>query len=127
MRLLLDTHAFLWWAEQPERLSKLAFAACKDESNELFLSLASIWEIQIKVQFGKLKLDLPLADLVQEQQENMIRLLPITQSHIFELDALPSHHRDPFDRVLIAQSRVENLILLTTDAMIKQYPVQTYW
>lgn len=127
MKLLLDTHTFLWWAEQPERLSNSAVTACKDPSNELFLSVASIWEIQVKVQLGKLKLKLPLTDLIREQQRNLIQVITITQSHVFELDQLPPHHRDPFDRILIAQSRVENLILLTADAMIKQYSVQVFW
>ncbi len=128
MRLLFDTHAFLWWAEEPAKLSPPVFAACKDRSNQLLLSIASIWEIQLKVQLGKLRLQLPLANLVQDQRErNQIGILPIVLTHVLELDNLPLHHRDPFDRILIAQSRVENITLLSNDAIVTQYPIRVLW
>jgi len=105
MKLLLDTHIFIWWADQPETLSPDALSALEDEANELLLSVASVWEMQIKIQLGKLKLSLPLKDLLKNQQEtNDLTVLPVTLTHVLALDALPFHHKDPFDRLLIAQS-----------------------
>ena len=90
MKLLLDTHIFIWWADQPEKLSPAALSALQDEANELFLSVASVWEMQIKIQLGKLKLSLPLKDLVKNQQEaNGITVSPVTLTHALALDALP--------------------------------------
>ena len=109
MRLLLDTNAFLWLMNEPEKLSSKARTACEDPDNELLLSTATAWEIQIKVQLGKLELDDPLPDIIERQrQRNNARLLPIELAHIFALADLEHHHRDPFDRLLIAQARVES-------------------
>ena len=112
MKLLLDTHIFIWSADQPEKLSPAALSALQDEANDLFLSVASVWEMQIKIQLGKLKLSLPLKDLVNNQQEtNGITVSPVTLTQVLSLDALPFHHQDPFDRLLIAQSIEEDLTL----------------
>lgn len=128
MRLLFDTHAFIWWAEEPTKLSPQVFAACKDRSNQLLLSIASIWEIQIKHQLGKLNLKLSLFNLIQEQQQrNNIEILLVDLPHILELEQLPLHHRDPFDRLLIAQARIEGMTLLSNDSTIAQYAVQRLW
>jgi len=128
MRYLLDTHTFVWWDMDAKRLSPKVFGILEDDANELFLSIASVWEIQIKQQVGKLRLPAPLPEIVEKQQtENEIGLLLVTLPHVFDLDHLPLHHRDPFDRVLIAQARVENLILLSDDAVFAQYPVQVMW
>ncbi|MFN0050897.1 MAG: type II toxin-antitoxin system VapC family toxin [Planctomycetales bacterium] len=125
MRILLDTHTFLWWVDKSERLTATAAAACRDRSNELVLSIASVWEIQIKVQLGKLDLSAPLAELVvREQVTNDLRLLNIRYEHVLAVDALPLHHRDPFDRVLIAQATVEGLFLASSDEVFDQYPVR---
>ena len=102
MKLLVDTHIFIWWADQPERLSQAALSALEDEANELLLSVASVWEIQIKIQLGKLKLSLPLKELIKNQQEtNNLTVSPVALPHVLALDALPFHHKDPFDRLLI--------------------------
>ena len=104
MKLLLDTHIFIWWVDQPEKLSPAALSALEDEANELLLSVASVWEMQIKIQLGKLKLSLPLKELVKNQQEtNDLTVSPVALPHVLALDALPFHHKDPFDRLLIAQ------------------------
>jgi PIN domain nuclease of toxin-antitoxin system len=117
MRLLLDTHIFIWWADQPEKLSPAALSALEDEANELLLSVASVWEMQIKIQLGKLKLSLPLKDLIKNQQEtNDLTVSPVALTHVLALDALPFHHKDPFDRLLIAQSVEEDLTLITADS-----------
>ena len=125
MRLLLDTHVFIWWADNPEKLSPAALSALEDEANELILSAASVWEMQIKIQLGKLKLSLPLKELVKNQQEtNNLTVSPVTLPYVLALDALPFHHKDPFDRLLIAQSIEEDLTLVTADSQFSAYPVK---
>jgi PIN domain nuclease of toxin-antitoxin system len=125
MRLLLDTHIFIWSADQPEKLSSAALSALEDEANELWLSVASVWEMQIKIQLGKLKLSLPLKEIVNNQQEtNDLRVSPVALTHVLALAALPSHHRDPFDRLLIAQSIAEGLTIVTADSQFSAYSVK---
>jgi len=112
MKLLLDTHIFIWWVDQPEKLSPAALSALEDETNDLLLSVASVWEMQIKIQLSRLKLSLPLKELVSNQQEtNDLTILPVALTHDLTLDALPFHHKDPFDRLLIAQSIEEGVRL----------------
>lgn len=128
MRLLLDTHVFIWWDSEPGKLSPQALALCQDPSNELILSVVSLWEIQIKSQMNKVRLRLPLSNLVQGQQEtNGMAILPLTAFHVYGLDGLPSYHKDPFDRMLIVQARVEKLSLVSSDEMIRKYPVDVIW
>lgn len=128
MRYLLDTHTFLWWNKQSTKLSVTVLNLFQDRSNTLLLSLASVWEIQIKIQLGKLSLPAPLVEIIEKQQQaNQIELLPITLPHILALEHLPQHHRDPFDRLLIAQARVEGMSIISDDALFSQYPVQLIW
>ena len=128
MRYLLDTHAFLWWDTNSAKLSSHVFNLMQDKNNTLYLSLVSIWEMQIKSQLGKLKLPDNLETIIDRQQrENRIQLLAIGTQHVFALTGLPNHHKDPFDRLLIAQARVENLSLITRDAKIATYPVTVVW
>ncbi len=128
MKLLLDTHTFIWWDSEPSQLSERILTMCQDNSNTLFLSVVTVWEMQIKSQLRKLKLNLPLADLIENQQRiNDIQLLPINLEHVLELDRLPLHHKDPFDRLLIAQTNIEEAILLSKDAAFSAYSVQTVW
>lgn len=125
MKLLLDTHIFIWWADQTEKLSLAALSALEDEANELILSVASVWEMQIKSQLGKFRLRLPLAELLKNQQEtNALAVLPITLAHVLVLDALPFHHKDPFDRLLIAQSIEEDLTIVTADSQFSAYSLK---
>jgi len=127
-RLLLDTHTFLWWDSAPDRLSATVLSLCRDPSVVLFLSLVSLWEIQIKSGLGKLPLALPLAEIVRDQQaRHGLQLLPIRPAHIFALESLPPHHRDPFDRLLIAQARTEGLPLASADGLFSLYPVSLVW
>lgn len=127
MKLLLDSHAFIWWNNEPDKLSSRVLEICEDSENALFVSVASVWEIQIKFQLGKLRLHKPLAEIIRQEQENGIEILPIEPAHIFALDSLPNHHKDPFDRLLIAQSIVEGAVLVSADPLIKQYPVKVEW
>jgi PIN domain nuclease of toxin-antitoxin system len=128
MRVLLDTHAFLWAITGDSRLSPLAQRLFLDSRNVLLLSAASIWEIAIKVRIGKLPLPQPSARYLGEQlSRNAIEVLPVEASHALRLFELPDIHRDPFDRLLVAQCQVEGLPLVTGDAHLRQYAVETLW
>jgi len=128
MKLLLDTHVLIWWSSSSERLSSHVYNLITDTSNSLKFSIASIWEMQIKCQSGKLRLNSPLPNLIKTQmQVNNLQILPIELSHIYALEDLPNHHRDPFDRILIAQAIVEKIPLLTIDVAFDSYPVQKIW
>ncbi len=128
MRLLLDTHVLIWWSSSSEKLSANVYNLIADNNNTLIFSIASIWEMQIKSQSGKLNLNSPLPDLIKIQQEvNNLQILPLELSHIYALKNLANHHRDPFDRILIAQAMVENLPLLSIDVAFDSYPVQKIW
>ena len=124
MRLLLDTHIFIWWADKPERLDARLLDVMLSTENELVLSVVSLWEMQIKSQLGKLTLRRPLEELVHLQQSvNGLQLLPVTSNHVFLLDELPLIHKDPFDRLIIAQAMAENLILVSHDKLFEDYQV----
>jgi PIN domain nuclease of toxin-antitoxin system len=128
VNLLLDRHVFIWLSLTPERLSERVTDLLMDETNFWFLSLASVWEMQIKRQLGKLSLNLPLPELIASQQQtNGLQLLPIELNHIFMLENLPQFHRDPFDRLLIAQAITEQIPLLSIDTVFDHYPVQRLW
>jgi PIN domain nuclease of toxin-antitoxin system len=128
MRVLLDTPSFLWWVTDDPRLSPRAREIMSDGENQLLFSAASAWEIAIKARLGRLTIPEPLATFVSAQlAENAIEGLPIGLSHALQVHSLPDHHRDPFDRMLVAQSRIENLPILTGDRLIAQYPVETVW
>lgn len=128
MKLLLDTHTFIWWDADPAKLPAAALALCSDSDNQLVLSVASLWEIQIKRQLGKLDLRQPLAEIVAQQREtNGVIILPILQAHVLALDELPLHHRDPFDRLLVAQALVEEALLVSGDPVLSSYPIEVRW
>ncbi len=128
MRVLLDTHVFLWWNEDNAELSKKVLKILIDPANTLVLSVASAWEIAIKTQSGKLRLPEDAANYVRSRSAHYgMEILPIHLTHALALQSLPSLHRDPFDRILIAQSQIENLPILTADPAIRGYPVDTIW
>lgn len=128
MKYLLDTHTFIWWDAEPNRLPAKVLALCQNPSNQLFLSVASIWEMQIKHQLGKLVFNTSLDLLISQQIENNnILLLPVKPTHIFSLSDLPTIHKDPFDRLLISQARYEQTTLLSGDSMFADYPVEVVW
>jgi PIN domain nuclease of toxin-antitoxin system len=128
MKLLLDTHTFIWWDSEPARLSSRALAFCQDSENTLLVSVASTWEMQIKAQLGKLKLELPLAELIENQKRiNSLEILHIELEHVLALDQLPPVHKDPFDRLLVAQARVEGASLVTNDLVMANYPENVIW
>jgi PIN domain nuclease of toxin-antitoxin system len=127
MKAILDTHAFLWALAGDARMSRHARDIFTG-SADLSLSIASIWEILIKVQSGKLNFPRPAGPYVlRKLAENKIKMLSISIDHLLALDGLPMHHRDPFDRILIAQSLEENLPIVTSDLWFDRYPVQVIW
>jgi PIN domain nuclease of toxin-antitoxin system len=128
MKLLLDTHTFMWWDSAPHKIPESTLGLLRQPEHEVLVSLVSFWEIQIKTQLGKLTLRDDLANVVRQQQdENNIEILPISLAHILELDYLPYHHKDPFDRLLIAQSRIESASLVSCDGVFKQYDCKVVW
>jgi PIN domain nuclease of toxin-antitoxin system len=128
MRLLLDTHAFLWFFIGTPSLSAKARASIEDESNEKFFSIASLWEIAIKASIGKLTLSKPFDDIFPDQlAHNGIDLLSITTAHVSAITNMPFHHRDPFDRLLIAQAMTEQMQIVSADAAFDNYAVTRLW
>ncbi len=128
MRVLLDTHAFIWWVIDDSQLSNAARECIANPDNDVFLSVASAWEIVIKVNIGKLILpEPPLVYIPSRLSSNQFESLPIQLNHVLQVAALPNHHRDPFDRILVAQSQVEQMPILTIDNLIAQYSVSIVW
>lgn len=128
MRLLLDTHAFLWFIGGDERLTPSARILIEDISNELYLSVASLWEMAIKISLGRLQLRQPFETFIPHQLSlNRIGLLGITISHTAKVATLPFHHRDPFDRLLVAQAQVEQMPLVSSDAAFDTYGITRLW
>jgi PIN domain nuclease of toxin-antitoxin system len=128
MRVLLDTHVFLWWNEDDPQLSKRARRILSDPANSLVLSVASAWEIAIKAQAGKLRIPEDAATYVPTRAAHYgMEILPILLAHALLLQSLPLRHRDPFDRMLIVQSQVEKLPILTADPAIRGYAVDAIW
>lgn len=128
MRLLLDTHALLWFVSADPQLSQTAQQAIADPNNQKLVSVVSIWEIAIKYSLGRLDLKMPLEDFVgQHLTPSKVAILPIAVPHILKVAALPHHHRDPFDRLLIAQAMTENVPLVSADSAFDQYGQARLW
>ncbi len=124
MRLLLDTHIFIWLIDGNPKLSQMVRQAIEDESNTLHLSIVSLWEITLKTSLGKLELAIPLEQIVINFiLPSGMEILPIHLPHLWILQTLPFHHRDPFDRLLISQAKSETLTLVSEDRMFEQYEV----
>ncbi len=122
MNLLLDTHLLLWAAATPERLSKEASTIIQNRENRLYFSAVSIWEITIKRGLGRADFRVDPALLRRGLVENGYDELPVTSTHAIEIGRLPVMHKDPFDRMLVAQAGSEGLLLLTSDALVARYP-----
>ena len=128
MNVLLDTHAFLWSITGDDRLSKTAEKTFLDPGNNLYFSAASFWEICIKLSLGKLSLKREWFKTIQEEMRiNAVQWLPVEMEHCLELTKLPFHHRDPFDRMLIAQAIIEDLQLLSRDRRLAAYEIERIW
>ncbi|HEV2199814.1 MAG TPA: type II toxin-antitoxin system VapC family toxin [Bryobacteraceae bacterium] len=128
MRILVDTHTFIWWNEASPRLSRRASALLADSRSTLLLSVVSAWELVVKVEAKKLKLPEPPSVYVPTRTAHYgMEILPVTLAHCLAVEALPPYHRDPFDRMLIAQAQVEQLPILTIDEEMGRYGVKTLW
>ena len=127
MAFLLDTHAFLWFVSGDSKLPATVRDKIKDISQSCFLSSASLWEITIKQQLGKLTLNITLEELFEYADRNQIEIIPITYGHLLTLSKLPNYHGDPFDRLIISQAISENLTLITKDKGLKKYKVKQQW
>ena len=128
MRILLDTHAFVWWVTDSEELSRRARRLIGDGANEIFFSVASAWEIAIKSRLRRARLPEDAEHFVSEQlEQNGFQVLPIRLHHALGVARLPDLHRDPFDRLLVAQARSEELALLSRDRRLAEYSVRVVW
>jgi PIN domain nuclease of toxin-antitoxin system len=128
MRFLIDTHCWLWAVRTPDRLLPAAIELIENDENEIMLSSVSALEVAIKASHGKLQLSEPPEEFVASQVAALaMKSLPVYQSHALRVASLPHHHRDPFDRLLIAQSQIESLPLMTADAAIAAYDVEVIW
>jgi PIN domain nuclease of toxin-antitoxin system len=128
MKLLLDTHSFLWFINGSDNINPTARALIEDASNQLLLSIASLWEMAIKLSIGKLSLAQPFESLIPKQMQlNDIGLLNIEMDHVAIVAKLPFHHRDPFDRLLIAQAMVEHIPIVSADSAFDAYAIERLW
>lgn len=131
MKILLDTHTFLWFISGDAKLTGVARLTIEDLDNERFLSIASLWEIAIKTNLGRLNVlpeDETFANFFeQEAWCNSIEILPIELPHVALVASLPQHHRDPFDRLLVAQAQTENMVLISADSALDAYPIERRW
>jgi PIN domain nuclease of toxin-antitoxin system len=122
MKALLDTHIVLWYVTDDNKLRQEVIDLIENQENQIYISIASLWEMSIKASIGKLNLTQPIEDFIGQN----IHLLPIGLEHITAIQSLPFHHRDPFDRMLIAQSMVENLVLVSEDSQFKNYEINLF-
>ena len=127
MDLLLDTHTFIWFINGDQFLSENAISKIKNIENQCFFSIASIWEIAIKMKLNKLQLKSDFNKIIDFCTENEIEILPVTFEHIQELNKLEFHHKDPFDRLIIAQGIAEKLTVLTKDENFRLYQIECFW
>jgi len=128
MKIILDTHTFLWWITDDQRLSPHAHEIMEDGKNELLFSAVSAWEMAIKIQLGRLSLPgEPEVYIPDQLRQNAMHVLPIQVAHALQVANLPRHHRDPFDRLLVAQAQVEAVPILSADPNIGKYEVEVIW
>ena len=127
MRILIDTHALLWYLQGDANLSNLALTTIESKDNNVFVSIVTLWEIAIKSRLGKLELQRPFENLEADLQQLDIKILPINFAELDIYRSLPLHHRDPFDRILIAQSIGNSLTMITRDALFEPYSIRVMW
>lgn len=125
---MLDTHVFLWSIDDPSKIAAEPLELIRREVVPVWVSVASIWEVSIKQKSGKLRLRLPLRQLLSEQEvRNKIRVLNIVAPHVLAIESLPPVHKDPFDRLIVAQAMHEDMTLVTADQLLHKYPVKILW
>ena len=131
MQILIDTHVLIWFLEGKNMLSKSNRQIITDSNNRIFLSIASLWELAIKISIGKITLNNPLTDVIKQIAVENIEILPILPEHTLQVLTLPFHHRDPFDRIIISQAIIENIDIVSADAIfddyLKDFPIKRIW
>jgi PIN domain nuclease of toxin-antitoxin system len=128
MKYLLDTCTFIWFVSNSPELNITAKNIIEDENSEILLSIISIWEMSIKNSIGKLEFTKPFEEFIKGQVKlNEIEILELSKEHIFKVNTLPFHHKDPFDRLIIAQSMVENVPIISADPEFVKYPITLIW
>jgi PIN domain nuclease of toxin-antitoxin system len=128
VRILVDTHVFVWYIQNNERLPRSIVSLINDGRNDILFSVVSVWEMAIKQSTGKLNMGLPYASFIEEQMKlNQMELLAIKLAHTEIVTTLPFYHRDPFDRLLIAQAMAEDIVIVSNDSVFSLYPVQRMW
>ena len=126
-QFLIDTHVLIWLVSESKKISEKAFSILNHRENKIYISTISLWEISIKEKIGKLDLGLTIDELIKELKFNEIEIFTINTNHIKELQNLDLHHRDPFDRMLIAQSKTENMTIITKDNSFSKYDIDILW
>jgi PIN domain nuclease of toxin-antitoxin system len=127
MNILLDTHVFIWFAEDDKSLPSKLKEIIEDEANDIFVSIVAFWEIAIKKSINKLELSIPFDDLLKITTDNGIEIMPILFEHTAKVEKLDFYHRDPFDRIIIAQGLIENMYIATQDTLFDRYKVKRIW
>jgi len=127
MQLLLDTHALLWFFSNDGRLPETTRSKIKDKDNNCIISIASLWETVIKLDTGKLQINISFAELLRLIEQEDIKILSVSPAHLLELQKLENHHKDPFDRMIIAQAKDENLTFITKDENFRNYKIKILW
>ncbi len=128
MRYLLDTHVLIWWITDDRRLSRRGGELIQNRRNEIFWSAASSWELAVKHALGRLVFEDPPEVLIpMELEKNRIETIPILNEHAFLAGRLPPHHKDPFDRMIVAQARIESMGLITSDSALASYDIEIFW
>jgi len=127
MKLLLDTHTFIWFVEDDEKLPSRIKIQMEDIENEIFISIVSLWEIAIKTSLGKLEVAIDITAMISKIESNGFSILPIFPEHTICVSSLPFHHRDPFDRMLIAQTITEKIKIVSRDGVFDDYDVDCIW
>ncbi len=121
MKYVIDTHVFIWFVENSPNLPQSVKDLIEDENSDIFISIASLWEISIKTSIGKLPMTRKFVELIDVLNDNLIEILPINFAHTLENNQLPFHHRDPFDRIIVAQAIVENIDFISADGVFDDY------
>ena len=127
MAALIDTHTFLWFVSGDKQLPEKIKNKILDINEPCYISIASLWEITIKIQIGKLKIDISIEDLFKYADRNQIEIVQITAEHLLVLASLPQHHNDPFDRLIVSQAISENMTLYSKDKGLKKYKIKQEW
>ena len=127
MNYLIDTHILLWMMLEPNKLSEKVKSVLVNYSNTIYVSQVSLWEMAVKIKIGKLDIKMSLTDIINKMNNHGILILPIKNNHIEETINLELHHRDPFDRLIIAQTRVENMTIISKDSNFSKYDVEILW